>query len=75
MSAAANGERIAQLEAKIAELSGRVSALEGTKDWRSTFGMFTGNETMKRIDAAGRRIREQDRQKARRRRAPRRAAE
>ena len=74
MSSPNVSRRIAELEARIAELTARVSTLEGTNDWRSVVGMFTGDEAMKQIDAAGQRIREQDRQKARRRKAPKHTA-
>ena len=37
------------------------------KDRQRTLGMFFGNELMKEIDAAGQKLREQDRQRARRR--------
>ncbi len=42
------------------------------KDWKRTVGMFSGNELMKEIDAAGQRIRDQDRQRARGRASKRR---
>jgi hypothetical protein len=35
-------------------------------NWRSTVGMFSGDDIMKQIDAAARRIREADRRRARR---------
>ena len=60
-------KRISVLERTVAELvqwrlpTGRV------KDWQRTVGMFSGNEPMKEIDAAGQKLREQDRQRARRR--------
>ena len=59
-------ERVALLEQKFAELE---SSLNGgyTRDWRRTFGMFTGDEGMKRVDEEARKIRERDREKARRR--------
>jgi hypothetical protein len=61
-------ERVAFLEKKVAELE---NVLNGSneKDWRSTFGMFTGDEVMKRIHEEARKIRERDRQKVRRRKA------
>lgn len=36
------------------------------KDWRSAVGMFTGSEFMKKVDAEGAAIRQQDREEARR---------
>lgn len=55
-------ERVAALEKKVAELG---SALNGVyqKNWRRTFGIFTGDEGMKRVDEEARKIRERDRQK------------
>jgi len=46
-------ERVASLEKKVAELE---SSLNGgdQKDWRRTFGMFTGDEGMKRVDEEAR---------------------
>ncbi len=65
-------ERISALErtvAKLVELQGRGRR---DRDWKRTVGMFSGNELMKQIDAAGREIREQDRRRARRRPSKRR---
>lgn len=58
-------ERVASLEKKVAELE---RSLNGSyqKDWRRTFGMFTGDEGMKRVDEEARKTRERDRQQARR---------
>lgn len=59
-------ERISALERAVAELA-RTRAPDGrVKDWKRTVGMFSGNELMKEIDAAGEKIRELDRQRARR---------
>jgi hypothetical protein len=60
-------QRIAVLERTVAELvRSRRSAARG-KDWKRTVGMFSGNELMKEIDEAGKKIREEDRKRARRR--------
>jgi len=61
-------DSVAALEEKLAELE---SSLNGgyQKDWRRTFGMFTGDEGMKRVDEEARKIRERDRQETRRRKA------
>jgi hypothetical protein len=60
-------ERISMLERTVAELvQSRLSAGR-VKDWKRTVGMFSGNDLMKQLDAAGQKIREQDRQRARRR--------
>ena len=59
--------RLKVLEQQVAELAKRVPEGESPKDWRSTIGMFTGDEIMKRIDEAARQFREADRRKARQR--------
>ncbi len=58
--------RIAALEKQVAELQARVTELPRPKDWRSTIGMFAGDEVMKQIFEEGRKIREADRDRARR---------
>ena len=58
-------ERLATLEAQMAEVLAAVKKGRG-KDWRRTLGMFTGDETMKRIDDEAIKYREADRKKARR---------
>lgn len=65
-------ERISALERTVAELVQSWRPAGRVKDWRRTVGMFSGNELMKEIDAAGQKIREQNRQQARRRRTKRR---
>jgi hypothetical protein len=60
-------ERISALERTVAELIQSRRLTNRAKDWKRTVGMFSGNELMKQIDAAGRKIREQDRQRARKR--------
>jgi hypothetical protein len=71
------GERIAALEQQVKDLRSGLTNTHNGKDWHRTIGMFAGDEVMKQIDEAGRRIREADREKARRaaERADRRAAE
>jgi hypothetical protein len=58
-------QRLAALERQMAELLAKVDKLGQPNDWRSTLGMFAGDEVMKRIDEEGRKIREKDREKAR----------
>jgi hypothetical protein len=58
-------ERVAELERELAALKAKVETLTPRGDWRSVVGMFAGDEVMKRIDEAGRRIREKDRERAR----------
>jgi hypothetical protein len=58
-------ERLTTLEKQVAELQAQVQKLVRPKDWRNVVGMFAGDEVMKRIDEAGRKIREKDRERAR----------
>ena len=60
-------ERVAILEHQISELKASLANGAGSRDWRSTAGMFAGDEVMKQIDEEVRKIRERDRQRARRR--------
>ena len=60
-------ERISALERTVAELVQSRRPAGRVKDWQQTVGMFSVNELMKEIDAAGQKLREQDRQRARRR--------
>jgi hypothetical protein len=57
--------RIAALEEKVAHLKARIDTLNQPSQWRSTIGMFAGDEVMKRIFDEGRKIREAERSKAR----------
>jgi hypothetical protein len=57
-------ERLAALEKRVAELGLAVEKLQ-PKDWRSTIGMFAGDEGMKEVFEEARKIREKDRAKAR----------
>ncbi len=57
-------ERMTTLEQHLAELTAQVQELAQPKDWRRTIGMFADDEFMKRIDEAGRKIREKDRERA-----------
>jgi hypothetical protein len=59
-------ERISALERTVAELVQSRRSAGRVKDWKRTVGMFSGNDLMKEIDAAGQKIREQDRLRARR---------
>jgi hypothetical protein len=66
MSQRALEPRVAALERQLTELQARVNRLTHTADWRRTIGMFAGDEVMKQIFEEGRKIREQDRERARR---------
>ena len=57
-------ERVAALEATVAQLLSQADAVVAKKDWRSTLGMFADDPIMKAIDEEGRRIREADRHQA-----------
>ncbi len=59
-------KRVAALEKQVAELKAAVENGLREKDWRCTVGMFSGDEVMKRIDEEGRKWREAERRKARR---------
>jgi len=61
-------ERLAALEREVSDLKRQMVNGTQPKDWRSTVGMFTGDEIMKRIDEHARRYREADRRKARQKR-------
>lgn len=57
--------RLAALERQMAELQAAHGNGTSAKDWRSTVGMFSGDEVMKQIDEAARKVREADRKRAR----------
>ena len=59
--------RLAALERQVAEL--QAARRNGTpcNDWRSTVGMFSGDEVLKQIDEAAHALREADRRRSRRR--------
>ena len=65
MSGTSVEQRISALERTVARLV--QGPANRDKDWKRTVGMFSGNKLMKEIDAAGQKIREQDRRQARRR--------
>lgn len=60
-------ERVAALERQVADLTANGITRPPAKDWRRTIGMFTGDEVMKQVFEEGRKIREADRARARRR--------
>ncbi len=60
-------ERVSALGRTVAELVQSRRPAGRVKDWRRTVGMFSGTELMKEIDAAGAKLRAQNRQRARRR--------
>ncbi|HUE73313.1 MAG TPA: hypothetical protein VMP01_20715 [Pirellulaceae bacterium] len=57
-------ERVANLEAQMADVLLRRRTGEGKKDWRKTLGMFTGDEVMWAIDQNALTYREEDRRKS-----------
>lgn len=57
-------ERVTTLEKLVEELMHKAGPSGRTKDWRRTVGMFAGDPIMKEIIEEGRRIREEDRQRA-----------
>ena len=56
-------ERVAALEKGMAELSSQAVST-GWKDWRKAVGRFVPSEISEEVDAAGRKIREDDRRKS-----------
>jgi hypothetical protein len=70
MSARTIQQRVAQLEARVAELQEEVRAAgRSSKDWRRTIGAFTDDAGMQAILQEAMRLREADRQKARAKKA------
>ena len=65
MAEATLEERVATLEQLVAQLMRTTATTERPKDWRRTIDMFDGDPIMQEIIAAGRRLREQDRQQTR----------
>jgi hypothetical protein len=65
-------ERVAALEGQMTALTAMLAKSAPSQDWRSTVGMFSGNQAMKVIDAAGQAIRERERKRARQLKAKRR---
>lgn len=62
-------ERVAALEQQVGALIAQQGPRARVKDWRRTRGAFTGDEVMKQIFDAGRKIREAERKRARTRKA------
>lgn len=58
-------ERVAVLEEQVRRLLAGERPQPGPMDWLKTVGMSSGDEVMKKIDAAGAAWRERDRRKAR----------
>ena len=75
MSQATVEERVSALERTVAALVQSGRPFGRVKDWQRTVGMFSGNALMKEIDAAGEKLRAQDRQRGRRPVAKRRRTE
>ena len=65
MSRATLEERVAALESQVGALLGNGAQPAKTKDWRRTRGAFTGDEFMKQVFEAGRKIRAAERERAR----------
>jgi hypothetical protein len=58
-------QRVAELERQVQELRRAINDVRDGKDWRRTVGMFAGDEVMREIIEEGRKIREADREQAR----------
>lgn len=67
-------QRVAVLERRVEELQRIVANGERPKDWRRTIGMFSGDDGMKELFAEAIKLREKDRENARRRYAKKRKA-
>jgi hypothetical protein len=65
MSRATLEERVAELERQVTTLLAKQTQKGSGKDWRRTRGAFTGDELMKKIFAAGRKIRQAERKRPR----------
>jgi hypothetical protein len=57
-------DRVAALEKQVAELKAGLANGARPGDWRSTIGMFTGDEIMRQVFEEALKIREADRRKA-----------
>jgi hypothetical protein len=59
-------KRVAELERQVRDLRQAVEDSRDGKNWRRTVGMFAGDEVMREIIEEGQKIREADRERARR---------
>jgi len=66
MSSPTLEERVVALERQMAALQSNRSSGAAANDWRSSVGMFTGDNIMKEIDESARKLREANRRQARR---------
>jgi len=66
MSQATLEERVALLEQQVARVLAGFNSPGAKTGWRNTIGMFSGDAVMKEIQEEGRKIREADREQARR---------
>ena len=67
MNRASIEQRVAALEKQVSSLLASQATAGRVKDWRRTSGAFTGDDVMKEIFEEGRKIREAERKRARRR--------
>lgn len=58
-------QRVSELESRVAELQ-EIVVNDERKDWRRTIGMFTGDGGMKELFEEAMKLRERDRERARR---------
>jgi hypothetical protein len=65
MSRATLKERVAALERQVGALLANHAGTGRTKDWRRTRGAFTGDDLMKQIFEEGRKIRDEEKERAR----------
>lgn len=64
MSRATLEERVAALERQLGILLANHAGARRTKDWRRTRGAFAGDDLIKQIFEAGRKIRDAERKRA-----------
>ena len=73
MSANSLDQRVADLEQEVETLKQSLATGGSVKNWRRTFGMFEGDRVMEEIDKRTMKVRDDDRRKARQRKAKRKA--
>jgi hypothetical protein len=64
MARATLEDRVATLEKQIGALLASHAASGRVKDWRRTYGVFTGDDLMKQVFEEGRKIRDAERKRA-----------
>lgn len=60
-------QRVAELEKQFSDLLAELAVRTQQKDWRRTYGAFTGDDVMKQIFEEGAKIRKEETKRAQRR--------